>query len=813
MIKLLLILLNISISTTPESVQFGPQDKSYVQFCYEDEAHFRKGVELAEKGKHKQALKELCMVEVKNLSRYDETEYYYYRGYCHIKQAEYTSGGVAMKKIIDVESPYREAARYYYGYCMYRQAKYDKALPYLQEQEDLGNYRKSVPYFLTQIYYTQGNDAEAKKRAEMLLHETAHSATPSEDTKVNIEELKRILGEIYFREGRYSDALKMLKQVKFKRDSIGEYAYMAMGRCQVELGQINDAKMSYQAAAHIGITPKTKEEAMYNYALCAYKTSTALGEGITAVTDFLEAYPKSKHKNEIQSILCEALLKSKNYQAALNALNEMSEQTPQMAATKQQLRYLLGADAFAQGDMRKTVEWMSEVIASAKAKDEYRTEALYWRAEAEYRLKNFAAAEEDINRYLNQPDALRSPNYKEAYYLKGYVLFAEKKYEPARSALATYIESMPTMDEKRADAQCRLADCYYNDRGFINAIANYHAVSSRGNRQADYALYQEGVVQGLLKKYDLKEDVLKTLVTKFPKSVWAEKGWYELARTQVAQGNNREAIRTYEVMLKRYPNSNMAPKASLERAMLYRNLGETDNAIAAYKATVAGYKGTDEAYQSIEALQQIYVANNRLNEYVAYAKTLDKMKMTVRVNEDSLSLATAEGQRMKGKWANALKEYQHLQKITSDAEYQAAATEGIFRCAKELNDRETLAVAAGAVIENENPHTALYAEAVYEKAQIEFQQGMKDAAEQRAMGLLQSNNQHQYWLAKALILVADIEMDRGEFFQAKQYLLTLQRNYTANDDIRPAVESRLSILEENENNEDNENNGNNEDND
>lgn len=811
MIKLLLILLNISISTTPESVQFGPQDKSYVQFCYEDDAHFRKGVELAEKGKHKQALKELCMVQVKNLSRYDETEYYYYRGYCHIKQAEYTSGGVAMKKIIDIESPYREAARYYYGYCLYRQAKYDKALPYLQEQEDLGNYRKSVPYFLTQIYYTQGNDAEAKKRAELLLHETEHGATPNEDTKVNIEELKRILGEIYFREGRYSDALKMLKQVKFKRDSVGEYAYMAMGRCQVELGQINEAKMSYQAAAHIGITPQTKEEAMYNYALCAYKTSTALGEGITAVTDFLEAYPKSKHKNEIQSILCEALLKSKNYQAALNALNEMSEQTPQMAATKQQLRYLLGADAFAQGDMRKTVDWMSEVITLAKAKDDYLTEALYWRAEAEYRLKDFVAAENDIDRYFVQPNVNQSPNRRAAYYLKGYTLMAEKKYEEAREALQVYVDGAVATDEKRTDALCRIADCYYNGRGFQSAIQHYRMVSERGGRQADYALYQEGLAQGLLKQYSEKEEAMKTLVMRYPKSIWAERGWYELARTQVAKGDARNAIPTYEQLLKRYPNSSIAPKASLERAMLYRNLGETDNAIAAYKATVSSYKGTDEAYQSIEALQQIYVANNRLNEYVAYAKTLDKMKMTVKVNEDSLSLATAEGQRMKGRYDNALKEYQHLQKITHDEEYQAAATEGIFHCAKELRNQEIVAAAAGQIIQNENPHTALYAEAVYEKAQIEFQQGMKDAAEQRAMSLLQSNNQHQYWLAKALILVADIEMDRGEFFQAKQYLLTLQRNYNADDDIRPAVESRLSILDEYENQDANQNENENQD--
>ena len=788
MIHLLLILL--LISTTPESTHFGVKDKAYLKYTYEDEQHFEKGVAQAEKGKYKQALKELEQVEVKNLSRYDETKYYYYKGYSHVMEGQISRALSPLKKVVSEESDYQTPARYYYAYCLYRQHKYDKALPYLEELEAMGKYRKTVPYYLMQIYYSRGEDKEVQKRAEILLAEGQGDAAQT-------EELHRILGEIYYREGRYKDALKNLKQVKYRQDSVGEYAYMAMGHCQVLEGKLSDAKLSYLAAAHIGLSPKTKEEAMYNYAMCAYKTSTALGEGITAVTDFLSAYPDSKHREEVQGILCEALVRSKNYQAALDALHEMKS-TPQIERTRQQLRYLLGTDAFQQGQMHMAAEWMSDVLSHASGKDTYRTDALYWRAEAEYRQNQYAAAAEDVQRYFAQSDASTNANNTAAYYLQGYAYFAQAQYNQALRPLLTYVDRANAKPELVTDARCRIADCYFVAKQYSEAARYYAQVSAKNGRSTDYALYQQGLIQGLQKQYKQKEETMQTLVNRYPKSVWAEKGCYELARAQVAQDEYREAIRTYEMQLKRYPRGKMAPEASLERAMLYANLQQTDDAIAAYKSTISSFPATEEAYQAIDALQQIYVSQNRLSDYVAYTKSLGKMKMNIVVDEDSLSLATAEGQYLHKNWAAALKEYKHLEEVAEKDEYYKAAREGIFRCNQQLHDAEGIHQAAAVLVKTENPQTELYAEATYNLAKYQYEQGDKKAAEELAMDLLQGSNQHQYWLAKSLILVADIEMERGELFQAKQYLLTLQRTYKGQDEVAREIESRLSKISEQE---------------
>jgi outer membrane protein assembly factor BamD (BamD/ComL family) len=93
--------------------------------------------------------------------------------------------------------------------------------------------------------------------------------------------------------------------------------------------------------------------------------------------------------------------------------------------------------------------------------------------------------------------------------------------------------------------------------------------------------------------------------------------------------------------------------------------------------------------------------------------------------------------------------------------------------------------------------TAQGAEAKYLLAQSYYETKDLDAAEAQVMEFTQMNTQQQYWLARALILLSDINRDRGELFQARQYLLVLQQNYVSmGDDIPTLVDGRLKKLDE-----------------
>ena len=85
----------------------------------------------------------------------------------------------------------------------------------------------------------------------------------------------------------------------------------------------------------------------------------------------------------------------------------------------------------------------------------------------------------------------------------------------------------------------------------------------------------------------------------------------------------------------------------------------------------------------------------------------------------------------------------------------------------------------------------LYAEQLYNSAQY-------TSAENEIMDFIDKNTPHQYWLARAFVLLADIYVATGDDFQAKQYLLSLQNNYRADDDIESMIESRLLSISERE---------------
>lgn len=916
--------------------------KAYLQAfpytTFTDEVNFMQGVLQVEKGHYKQSLKILEQVDLKALSRPHKTDYSFYRGYAYLMMQEYERAAVYFNILSKGDSRYTTRGTYYYAYCMYKLGEYEKALPALLKLESHPEYAKTVPFYIVQIHYAQGEYDEVESRANILLREQPDSP--------NKAELHRILGEIYYHKadytmaaehlrqyeqlatengdelvrndmymlgtanyklGAYAEAVKYLKKIKQDKDTLSEAACLTMGNAYVQLGQPEQAKLSYQAAAAYELTPAVTEEASYNYTLCTYQSSSALGESVRAFNEFLRRFPDSKYENSIYQLLSDALMRSKNYAAAIATLDSITKPTPKMRATKQYLRYQLGADHFLQGKMQQTVEWTSEVLNHTAESDNYTTEAYYLRAEANYRLRDYAGCERDLNRFFARSDARQSANYTIARYTQGYAFFSQGQYDRAQEAFSAYIDGALATEPTYADALNRIGDCYFNARRFSQAVTYYTQVSNLQTAGADYALFQRGYALGLQHKYDEKISVLRDLVSRYPKSDYADDGMYEIARAQLQQDDERGAVNTYENLLATYPNSSLARKASLERAMLYRNLGMNDQAISSYRNTIEKYPATEEAYTALDALQALYVEAGKVDEYIAYTKKLAKMNMSVSTQEDSLLYAAAEMQYMQaayqkatvsftnyitqycaggrycttaryyladsyyrlGQSAEALEHYRFLADMAANPYQEEAATRvaelcydkadyacaldafyrmhslassrenitvarlGILRCSQALN-RHQQAVDIATQILSDTPvsdetkaeamygrakayvsmgqwsnalpdlnvlsaevRTAQGAEAKYLLAQSYYEAKDLDRAEAEVMAFTQMNTQQQYWLARALILLSDINRDRGELFQARQYLLVLQQNYVATgDDIPSLVAERLSRLDQ-----------------
>lgn len=925
------------LKTTPNALKNHLTTFPYTP--YSDEIYLMEGVLYTEKGKYKQATKVFNKITAKNLSRETQPMLYFYAGYALIQQKQYEKALSLFLRLKNQKSTYAPHARYYAGYCYYCMQDFPQAMAEFLSVEHLGVYKKIAPYYIVQIYYAQHQYDKVYDRAEELLRTYPDNA--------NNDELHRMLGEMYYQDSLYVEAIQHLETYRTKRyeqkkdilrndiyllgmanyytrnyqaaidnlklvkqieDSISENTCLHLGHSYLRLDDLEKAKLSYAAAMRFKINDRLREEAMYNYVQITYLQGSALGENITAFNDFLREYPNTQYANKVYALMGDMYMTSKNYKSALEALSEIKNPNEELKNTMQYLRYQMGIDAFLQNKMQDAVTWMSEVIENANGTSDYKTEAYYVRAESHYRLHQYDACLTDLKQYNAQPNINKSSNQQAALYLKGYAYFNQQQLTDAQIVFNNYIAQTDTTNVTYADVLNRLGDCSFNSRHFEDAIKLYEQVVSHKGAGADYALFQKGYALGLLHRYDEKIQAMLQINNLYPRSDYADDALYETARAQLQLEKSDDAILTYTKLLKQYPNSNKAAKSALELGMAYRTLKQYDNATQAFKQTIERYAGSEEAYAALEGLEQVYVENNQIGDYLAYTKTLNKMNMQAATSEDSLVYVTAELQYMMGNYEQAaaglttyltsycpggrycmtaqyyaansyyrLKQYdaaidqysalaeisgspymeeacmrvaelsydkkeyhtalyyfQRMKEVASSSAMRTTAQLGILRCSFYTDNIAATIKEATTLLEQENlaenirkealycrakahikeqqyglavvdltpiskeVRTVVGAEAKYELANCYFLLGAIDMAEQEVMSFMQMQTTQQYWLAKSMILLADINLQRNDSFQAKQYLLALQANYKQTDDIQSIVAEKLRALEEKE---------------
>lgn len=181
-------------------------------------------------------------------------------------------------------------------------------------------------------------------------------------------------------------------------------------------------------------------------------------------------------------------------------------------------------------------------------------------------------------------------------------------------------------------------------------------------------------------------------------------------------------------------------------------------------------------------------------------------------------------------YEQALADYKQLQARASTAERRQLGATGVLRCGALLKDDiEVIQAATALLTESKLPpelqNEALYyrakaylnqkavkkaaddleilakdtrtlygAEAKYLVAQQMYNAGDYAAAEKEILNFIDQSTPHAYWLARSFILLSDVYVAMDKKLDARQYLLSLQQNYHADDDIESMIQGRLEKL-------------------
>ena len=82
------------------------------------------------------------------------------------------------------------------------------------------------------------------------------------------------------------------------------------------------------------------------------------------------------------------------------------------------------------------------------------------------------------------------------------------------------------------------------------------------------------------------------------------------------------------------------------------------------------------------------------------------------------------------------------------------------------------------------------AEAKYLVALQWYNAGNYASAEKEILNFIDQSTPHAYWLARSFILLSDVYVAMDKKLDARQYLLSLQQNYQADDDIASMINEK-----------------------
>lgn len=262
-----------------------------------------------------------------------------------------------------------------------------------------------------------------------------------------------------------------------------------------------------------------------------------------------------------------------------------------------------------------------------------------------------------------------------------------------------------------------------------------------------------------------------------------------------------------------------------ERVYMRGEIDEARNSFTRYLQTFP------EGAFSLNANYYIGLIDYNRKAYDSAAAHLDKVLEypNNKYSEDAM-LMSAEMAYTAKNYEKALNVYKQLKEKAASPERRQLAKTGVLRSAHMLGNGEEVILAATDILSDtklspELANEAHYyratayldqgktegaledlkvlaqdtrnvygAEAKYRVAQMYFDAGQTDKAEQEVLNYIEVSTPHAYWLARSFVLLADVYMKLGRNLDAKQYLLSLQQNYQADDDIAAMIESRLEKL-------------------
>ncbi|EKT3957167.1 tetratricopeptide repeat protein [Flavobacterium psychrophilum] len=622
-----------------------------------------------EQGKYPQALEWFDKVDESSLTEDELDKYNFYKGYSFFNSSKKKEATQYFNKVVNSQE-YGSQAKYYLGFLAYEGDDYKEATKYFDQVSGEEKYKEKLSYFQADMNFKLGKFDKAIQLGQ---------AAMNNSNDFEKSELNKIIGESYFNLKEYNQAIPFLKEYKGKKgkwnntdyyqlgyafykqndfenainqfnkiidgkDFVAQNAYYHLGESYLKTDKKPQALNAFKNASEMTFDIKIQEDAALNYARLSYDIGNSYQSVPDVLNGFMTKYPSNPNKPEIENLLINSYITSKNYKEALNLLEK--NKSFENKTAYQKVAFYRGLELFTDGSYKEALAIFKKSIAEQKD-PKFSARGTFWKAETEYILNDFTNALLSFKQFLGYPEAKETVEFANVNYNMAYSHFKLKEYEQAGNFFQKYIEVSKDDKTRLTDAYLRLADSKFVTTRYAAALEAYDKAIILKTFDADYATFQKAICYGFMGKNDKKIAGFNQFLKTYPNSQYRDDALFELANTYTTENETASSIKTYDQLIAENSNGSYVSKALLRQGLIYYNADKDEQALTKFKKVVANFPKSEEALEAVKTARLIYVDNGKVDEYATWVKSLDFVNISDS-DLDNDSWEAAEKQYLQG---------------------------------------------------------------------------------------------------------------------------------------------------------------------
>lgn len=601
-------------------------------------------------------------VNVSQLTEAQREEVNFNLAYTYFSNREFDKALERFNQLKRTDNRYTYASSYYAGYIYYNRGQYDQAVYDLQRAAGNEAYEQVVPSLMANIFYRQGqydkliSYAEEvkgqrggqKDELEMLVAEAYYKKGQYEkaaslfgqyaDGRKVDDALRYRMAFAQYKSGQQEEARNNFKLVADNPDSLGQYAAYYLGSLYVEEGNKPFAQTAFKKAAEAGLNTEIAEESNFALAKLNYELGN-FQEAAEQLREFTQQYSRSPYLKEARELLSKSLLNSNDYGQAIAYMEELENKSPEIREAYQEVSFLKGTELFNDAKFYQSVQMFEKSLRYPQNK-ELVAKANYWSGEAYSIGKKW---DEAINSYAAVFRNTRpaDPLHLASRYGIGYAYYNTEQYDRALTHFKEYVERGGEKAQFYNDALLRLADSYYANKIYGNAIDTYRKAIKEGNPEQDYAYFQLGLVNSINDRNQEALTAWNTVLDKFGRSPYFDDALYNKSQLLLETGSYQEAINGFRKLQQSQPNSPFIPYTLRSMGIAYFNQKEYQKAAESYERLLSEYPSHQTANSALIGLQETLALLGRTDDFDRY------LALYKKANPSDKSLENVEFETIK----------------------------------------------------------------------------------------------------------------------------------------------------------------------